>query len=271
MDVMQKIETREIVCKNGMPAYLAIPAGTGKVPAVIMMHERYGYVKHPRDVAERFAREGYIGIAPNMFFKHPDQAKLNRGDDHYDMTDPESVEYVAATLEALKSETSRADMTKVAAMGVCQTGRHPLAAAAELPLAAALVWYGAASAKNFAVNHMYPRPLEDLIAQIKCPIHGVFGETCHTQPVEDVRTFRNILEKHKKIFKILVMADAPHGFLNDTMPGRYRKPQAEAAWASQSAFLKHVFSPNFDPSRLVQQYEADISATYDFTKNVRLE
>ena len=52
-------------------AYLCLPAGSGKAPVVITMHERYGYVKHPRDVAERFAREGFVGLAPNMFYKPP--------------------------------------------------------------------------------------------------------------------------------------------------------------------------------------------------------
>ncbi len=211
------------------------------------------------------------GLAPNLFYKDPDQASINRGDRHYDMTDPESVEYLAAALDTLGKEVPRADLGKVAVMGVCQTGRHSLVAAAELPIGAALIWYGGASKKNFSVSHMYPRPLEELIAKIKCPVHAVYGETCHTQPVEDVREFRNCLERHKKSFKIIVAANAPHGFLNDTMPGRYNRAQAEAGWASQKAFLERVFSPDYDPSRLVQIYESDISANYDFSKNVRLE
>ena len=270
MNVIEEIETHEIICKGEMPAWLALPPGKAKVPVVIMLHERYGYVKHPRDVAERFAHDGYVGLAPNMFFKDPDQAAINRGDKHYDMTDPESVEYIEAGLETLSREVPRADTGKVAVMGVCQTGRHPLVAAAELPIAAALIWYGGASKRNFSVTHMYPRPLEDLIKEINCPVHAVYGETCHTQPVEDVREFRNCLERHKKSFKIIVAANAPHGFLNDTMPGRYAKAQAETGWASQKTFLENVFSPDYDPSRLVQIYKSDISVNYDFTRNTRL-
>jgi hypothetical protein len=55
------------------------------------------------------------------------------------------------------------------------------------------------------------------------------------------------------------------------MPGRYAREQAEAGWESQRAFLEHVFSPNYDSSRLMQIYEADISVNYDFSKNVRKE
>ena len=109
VDAVDKIETREISCTNGMPAWLALPAGSKKVPVAIMLHERYGYVKHPKDVAERFARDGYVGLAPNMFFKDPDQASINRGDRHYDMTDPELVEYLRAALDTLKRDVPRAE------------------------------------------------------------------------------------------------------------------------------------------------------------------
>jgi carboxymethylenebutenolidase len=268
--IVDRIETREIVCAGGMPGYLCLPAGSGQAPVVIVMHERYGYVKHLRDVAERFAREGFIALAPNMFYRYPDQAAINRGDKHYDMTDPESVEYMGYALETLGHEVPRADMSKVAAMGVCQTGRHVLVTAAELPIAAGLIWYGGASAKNYRVGPMYPRPLEELIEKIRCPVHAVYGEACHTQPVADVREFRNRLERHGKSFKIIVSRDAPHGFLNDTMPARYRPTQAEASWASQAEFLRQVFAPGYDRSRLVQIYESDISVNYDFGKNQRL-
>jgi carboxymethylenebutenolidase len=206
-----------------------------------------------------------------MFYRDPDQAAINRGDKHYDMTDPESVEHMGHALETLRREVARADMSKVAVMGVCQTGRHVLVTAAELPIAAGLIWYGGASAKNFRVGPLYPRSLEELIAKIKCPIHAVYGEACHTQPVADVREFRNCLERHNKNYKIIISRDAPHGFLNDTMLGRYRRAQAEAAWASQAEFLRKIFSPRYDSSRLIQLYESDISVNYDFSKNVRLE
>jgi carboxymethylenebutenolidase len=62
----------------------------------------------------------------------------------------------------------------------------------------------------------------------------------------------------------------PHGWLNDTMPGRYRRDGAEAAWALQLAFLKRVFDPGYDKSRRVQVYESEHAANYDFTKNVRM-
>jgi len=54
------------------------------------------------------------------------------------------------------------------------------------------------------------------------------------------------------------------------MPGRYRRDAAEAAWAFQLAFLRHVFDPDYDRSHRVQIYQSEHGADYDFTKNKRL-
>ena len=73
---MAQIKTQELTCRNGMPAYLALPEGAGKVPGVIILHERYGFVQHPHDVAERFAGLGMAGLAMNGFFKCDYQPSL---------------------------------------------------------------------------------------------------------------------------------------------------------------------------------------------------
>ena len=87
----------------------------------------------------------------------------------------------------------------------------------------------------------------------------------------DVRRFRDALDRHGKSYHIKVYAGAPHGWLNHTMPGRYRRAQAEAGWALQRAFLERVLDPGYDRSRRVQIYECEHSADYDFGKNVRME
>ena len=68
-----------------------------------------------------------------------------------------------------------------------------------------------------------------------------------------------------------VYAGAPHGWLNDTMPGRYRKPQADAAWAAQQQFLKEVFAGNWPRERVQWDFAGEIGRDYDFSKNRRQE
>jgi carboxymethylenebutenolidase len=260
---------------GAMPAFVAVPQGDApqgdaKAPAVVVMHERYGFVRHTRDLAERFARDGFVAIAPDLFHRHPDQPALHRGDASCDMSDPEMVESLAAAIDALK-QVPQADPARLAVMGVCQTARHPLVLAAAYPIAAALMWYGAAQPREWAVNSKYPRALDDIIAAIDCPVLGMFGETDHLISIDDVRRLRDCLERHDKTYDIHVYRDAPHGWLNDTMPGRYRRAQAEAAWADQRAFLHEVLAPSYDRAQRRQRYAADIAVDYDFARNVRQE
>jgi carboxymethylenebutenolidase len=264
------ITTQDIVCDNGMPAMLAHPTGGGSFPTVVLMHERYGLVKHTRDQGMRMARDGFAVLVPNFFFKHPDPAVLNKGDSRYDMTDPESVELIKAALAAMKKHKV-ADPSRVAIAGYCQTGRHPLVFAAEVPISAAVVWYGAAGEKEWAPNKFQPKHLDDIIAKINCPVFGAFGEADHIISLDDVRRFRDSLEKNRKSYDIHVYKDAPHGWLNDTMPGRYRKPQADAGWAAQQQFLTEVFAGGYDSKTVRWRFECDSKPDYDYSKNVRYE
>jgi carboxymethylenebutenolidase len=267
---VSNVSTQDITCDNGMPALLAYPAGRGSFPTVILMHERYGLVQHTRDQAIRCARDGYAVLAPNFFFRHPDQTALNAGNSRYYLTDPESVELIKAALTTLRKHAA-ADLSKIVVAGYCQTGRHPLIFAAEVPISAAIVWYGAASKREWEVNKLQPKPLDEVIAALSCPVFGAFGEADHIISIEDVQRLRNRLEAHRKSYDIHLYAGAPHGWLNDTMPGRYCKPQAEAGWAAQQRFLSKVFAGGYDTKRVSWSFEGDSDTDYDFTKNVRME
>jgi carboxymethylenebutenolidase len=267
---MNEIQTTMVTCAGGMPAFVASPIGMAKAPVIVLLHERYGLVQHTKDLAARHAREGHVCIAADYFYKHPDQDALHRGEAGYDLTDPEALEYMETAIAEVK-HVECADLGRIAAMGVCQTGRHPLVLAAHRPLAAALVWYGAAQDREWKVNNRYPVALDILIERVECPVLGMFGEVDHIISVDHVRKFRACLERFGKSFHVEIFGGAPHGWLNDTMPGRYRLESAEAAWRTQRAFLAHAFEPDRDGSSIRQSYKASISPSYDFSKNVRYE
>jgi carboxymethylenebutenolidase len=255
---------------GGMPVFFAAPDRVASSPCVIVIHERYGFVPHTRDLAQRFASDGFVAAAPDLYFAHPDQEALHRGEANCDVADPDALAALEAVIDMLTT-VPRADTGRLAVMGVCQTARLPLVVAASRPIRAALLWYGAAQPREWAVNNTYPRPLDDVIAAVDCPVLGMFGETDHLISVDDVRRFRDCLERHRKSFSIHLYRDAPHGWLNDTMPGGYRRAQAEAAWADQLAFLTAVLAPDYDRTIRVQRYAADIAPDYDFGRNVRHE
>src|SRR5258708_26919472 len=141
-----------------MRGFVAVRDVGPKAPAVIVVHERYGLVRHTRELAERFARDGYVAIAPDLYFKHPDQDALHRGDANCDVSDPNAVIALGAAIDALQA-IPQADTARLAIMGICQTGRPPLVVAASRPIRAALVWYGAAQPRDWAINNNYPRAL----------------------------------------------------------------------------------------------------------------
>lgn len=265
------LETTDIVCANGMPAFLACPKDAkGPLPVVVLMHERYGLVQHTRDQAMRCARDGYFVLAPNFFFRHPDQAALNKGDSRYDMTDPESVELMDAALAAVDKDP-RADRKRVAIAGYCQTGRHPLVYASQRDVKVVVIWYGAASKREWEINPRQPEALDSVIARVKCPIFAAFGALDHIISIDDVTRLRNAFEANRLTYHVAVYAGAPHGWLNDTMPGRYRKPQAEAGWAAQQTFLEERLKGDGAANLVSWRFESDINADYDFSKNKRLE
>jgi len=268
--LQREIVTSDIVCDNGMPAFVARPASPGPHPVYVLMHERYGLVRHTRDLAMRCARDGFFAMAPDFFFRHPDRQALNAGTSRYDLTDPEAVDYLRAALATVGRDKA-ADPARIAVGGYCQTGRHPLVFAAEIPIAAAVVWYGAASRREWLVNERQPQPLADLLARITCPVFAAFGADDHIISLDDVRRFRDTLEARRKSYDINLYHGAPHGWLNDTMPGRYRMPQAEAGWAAQQAFLSRVMDGKPHDGRVNWSFRASFPPDYDFSKNVRLE
>ena len=264
------VRVEEVICAGGMPACLARPAADEKVPCIVLMHERYGLVQHTKDLARRFAEAGYVCIAPDVFFRHPDQEGLRAGTVTHAISDPDAVRDLSAAIDALDGVVS-ADTSRIAVKGVCQTGRHPLVLAAERRIAAALVWYGAAQKNQWLETKLQPRPLEQLIEAIDCPVFGAFGEGDHLISLDDVRRFRGCLEDKRKSYEIHVFGGAPHGWLNDTMPGRYRPAQAKASWNAQLDFLTRTFGPGPRPTSVSWRFVCDSAADYDFSKNVRME
>ncbi|MPZ14997.1 MAG: hypothetical protein GEU73_11340 [Chloroflexi bacterium] len=269
--VRHSVEHSETRFPNGMDAFVALPKRAGPHPVVLLLHERYGLVQHTRDLAVRFASAGSVCLAPNLYWREPRQEALARGEIQLALPDRQVCGDLSSALDVLAGNPA-ADLGRLTAMGVCATGRFPLVLAAERPdLAGCIVLYGAAQAREWATSDLQPEPLDALIAQSSAPVLGVFGELDHLISLEDVRRFRASLEQACRSYHIEIFSDAPHGWLNDTMPGRYRPPQAQAAWDLLTGFLARVHSGAYSGDRVRSTFASDTSAHYDFSRNVRLE
>jgi carboxymethylenebutenolidase len=257
---------------SGITAVRALPKAKGKRPAVIILHERYGIDQHTRDLTVKLAQAGLVGLAPDLFHRFTgDRKALQKGQVRVDLRDDEALEDLNAAVDYLK-KSNNVDGPRIGIIGVCQTGRQPLLLAANRnDIAGVVVLYGAIGGKEWEGNELRPTPVEKLVAQVSCPVLGIFGEADHIISVDDVVRFRACLEWAKKNYHVRLYRDAPHGWLNDTMPGRYRKEAAKDAWNLMMSFLKKCFTGGWDQRHISFTFESDYSTDYDFTKNVRLE
>lgn len=249
-----------------------LPAGDARGGAVVVLHERYGLVQHTLDLAQRFASEGYVAAAPDLFSRWKgDREALRRGETRVTLPDPQIADVIDEALEELKSHP-RVDAKRIALMGVCQSGRYPIVVASRRrDLAACVVFYGAAQQRDWQVSELQPRPMQEMMRSIAAPALFAFGERDHLISLDDVRRVRDALEAGRRSYRMKVFAGMPHGWLNDTMPGRYRPKEAAQAWAYLRAFLADVFSGRWPGAQVRWEFEGASGADYDFGKNVRLE
>lgn len=257
---------------NRMNAYLGIPAGGGKKPVVVHLHERYGIVQHTTDLGQKFVDAGYVTIVPDFFSRFTgDREALARGDDRCELSDEEVLLDLDAVIAYLRTMPD-ADMNRIAMSGVCQTGRQSILAAAKRnDIRAAVVLYGAVYDADWRLHPLRPEPIDKLMQEIKCPLTAVFGELDNLIHRDNIVRMFTVLAQAKKSFDIRIYADAPHGFLNDTMPGRFRAAQTDAAWRQITAFLRSVFAGAWKKDRAIWRFDADSSMNYDFAAMKRWE
>lgn len=254
---------------NRMTAYLGVPEGRGNRPAVIHLHERYGIVQHTLDLAQKLVDAGYVALVPDLFSRFTgDREALIRGDLQVELSDEQALQDLDAAIAYLRSlpaVNGRIGMT-----GVCQTGRQPLLVSVHrADLAAVVLLYGAIYRADWESHPLRPEPVDRLLEQVSCPVQGIFAELDNLVSLDSVIRMQNILQKAKKSFDIRIYPDAPHGFLNDTMPGRYRPEQAKTAWNQIISFLDTALDKGWDRERVIWRFESDISTNYDFTKHKR--
>jgi len=251
---------------------LFLPPTEGPRPAVIILHERYGLVQHTLDLAARLARDGYVALAPDLFSRwQGDREALARGDVRVTLPDPEVTSLIGGSIEFLRGQPS-VRREALVLMGVCQSGRYPIVVSSQRDdLAACVVFYGAAQPSDWQVSEPQPRSMGEMLATLSAPTLFVFGEGDHVISLEDVLRLRGALETGKRNYRMRIFPDVPHGWLNDTMPGRYRAEAAREAWSMLLEFLEDVLQDRWPgKGRLRWEFESDIARTYDFSKNRRL-
>jgi len=217
-----------------MPAYLAKPEGQGKWPGVLVFQEIFGVNHHIRSVADRVAAEGYVVLAPEIFYRTApglelgyDQEGLTKGIGL--MGQVKASEAIADVAAAKKALESRSDVggKGIGAMGFCFGGHLTYLAACELPIAAAASFYGGGIAVS-SPGAETPTTVERT-PKIKGRILCLFGEKDGYIPLDQVDKIRTALEKNKIRHDVVVYPGVGHGFFCDERAD-YDKKSADDAW-----------------------------------------
>ncbi len=224
-----------------MPVYRAQPEGKTGLPVVLVISEIFGVHEHIADVARRFAKAGYLAIAPELFVRQGDAqsygeiAKLiseviNKVPDKQVLGD---LDACVAWARANGGDTSRLGIT-----GFCWGGRITWLYDAHNPgVKAGVAWYGRLVG---AASDLTPRHPVDLAGQLNGPVLGLYGGADAGIPQDSVDKMKAALAAGSgaaKKSEFVVYPDTPHAFHADYRPS-YRKEAADDGWKRCMAWFK---------------------------------
>lgn len=230
------------VADGNIPAYRAMPEKGKNFPVVMVVHEIFGVHEWIQDVCRRFAKLGYMAVAPALYAKTgdvkdlKDSRELNR-QIFSKIPDKESMADLDATADwAAKNGGSS---KKLSITGFCWGGRIVwLYAAHNKKVKAGAAWYGrVVPTPNSPVNEAQPTTPIDYAKDLKVPVIGMYGGLDKGITLDGVQRMQDELNKGKSRSEIVIYPNADHGFLADYRTS-YNKQAADEAWPKMLAWFK---------------------------------
>jgi carboxymethylenebutenolidase len=218
----------------GMAAYLARPESPGPHPGLIVIQEWWGLNEHIKDVTRRFAREGYVALAPDLYSRlgHKVTSDPNEAAGLMNALKPEqALDDLRATMAFLQAAAG-VDPARIGVVGFCMGGTYALL----LPcytgdINAAVPFYG-----------QVPNP-PDPLRHLTCPVLYIYGDADGWITMADVNRLREALQRYGKAGEVRIYPGAPHAFFNDTRKDVYRAAEAQDAWRRVRDFLARHLNP----------------------------
>ena len=233
-DVMVKTATGD------MPAYRAYPKTGSNFGTVLVAAEVFGLHEYIKDICRRLAKAGYYAIAPQIFFRLGDPAKVADLQTVLSTIimkkpDAEAMADYDATVAFVKAE-GKGDTAKLGITGFCFGGRYVWLYAAHNPnLKAGVAWYG--SLMTPPTSDVRPKNAVDIAPDLKAPVLGLYGGKDPGITQEHVEAMRKAIAAAGKKSEIVVYPDANHGF-NADYRATYNKEAGEDGWKRMLAFFK---------------------------------
>ena len=224
-----------------VPAYYAAPAGKTGLPVILVIQEIFGVHEYIADTARRFAKAGYLAIAPELFARQGDPTQY--GEMAKLMTEVVSKVPDAQVMADLDGAVQWAganggDAAKMGITGFCWGGRITwLYAAHSTSVKAGVAWYGRLMGASSALTPKHPVEIAPIL---NAPVLGLYGGQDGGIPLDTVDKMKMALASGSaaaKASQFVVYPDAPHAFHADYRPS-YRKEAAEDGWQRAVAWFK---------------------------------
>ena len=209
--------------------YLAVP-GQGSGPGVIVIQEWWGLVDHIKDVCDRFAAEGFVALAPDLYHGKTATSPDEAGKLMMAMRIDEAEKDLSAAVDYLETQDSTTS-DRVGAVGFCMGGALALYTATKnSKIGACVVFYGG-----------HPKVKPDL-PNLHAPVLSLSGDKDRSVTPAVVHEVERQLKNLGKQIEVKIYKDADHAFFNDTRPQVYKAEAAADAWQRTIAFLREHLS-----------------------------
>jgi carboxymethylenebutenolidase len=231
----------EFIKIGDLPAYVAKPANaSAALPTVVVIQEIFGVHEHIQDVCRRLAKQGYLAIAPELYFRQGDprtysdvntliKEVVNKVPDAQVMQD------LDATTTWVASHGG--DANRIAVTGFCWGGRITWLYAAHNPhLKASAAWYGRLIGEASANTPQQPLDIAR-DKKLKSPVLGLYGGQDQGISQDSVAQMRQALKQQSQDFSLAVYDSAGHGFNADYRPS-YQAAAAQDGWQTMLAWFK---------------------------------
>jgi carboxymethylenebutenolidase len=229
----------QIPVKDGViPAYRSAPATGKNFPIVLVIQEIFGVHEHIQDITRRFAKLGYLAIAPELFVRQGDVSTLSNIDQIRAIVSKVPDTQVLSDLDATVNwavKTAQGNPNQLGVTGFCWGGRITWLYAAHNPqVKAGAAWYGRLVGE---ATPLTPQQPIDITAKLTVPVLGLYGGKDTGIPLESVEKMREQLKTGRSKSEIVVYPEAPHAFFADYRSS-YREAPAKDGWQRLQAWFK---------------------------------
>lgn len=229
-----------------MPAYVARPEHGTDLPVLLVLPEAFGLHEHIADVARRFAKEGYLAIAPDLMIRQGDPKSF-----------PDAESLVTGLLQHIPDEqvmrdldaavawaaTQGGDLSRLGVTGYCWGGRWAWLYAAHADITAGVAWYGILDGVGsglYPSAELFPTHPLDVATELRGPVLGLYGGQDDAIPLDTVERMTAVLaarDADAPKAEVIVFPEAGHAFFADYRE-TYHRESAQQGWARALDWLR---------------------------------